>query len=64
VAERDAAALDYVRRYYDNDAAAALHYDLVLNTHTLPPAAAAELIVAALACLPAGAAPTAQEAIR
>lgn len=55
VAERDAAALDYVTRYYDSDAADPLHYDLVLNTGTITPGAAADLVVAALAYLPAAA---------
>lgn len=48
VAERDEAAIDYVRRYYHADVDDPLLYDLVLNMHTLAPAGAVDLIVAAL----------------
>jgi cytidylate kinase len=48
IAERDEAALDYVQHYYDADVDDPLLYDLVLNMHTLTPAGAADLIVAAL----------------
>jgi cytidylate kinase len=49
IAERDEASLDYVQHYYNADVDDPLLYDLVLNMHTLTPAGAAELIVAALA---------------
>jgi cytidylate kinase len=52
IAERDEAALDYVRRY-DADVDDPLLYDIVLNMHKLTPDAAAELIVTALARLQA-----------
>ncbi|HMQ34357.1 MAG TPA: cytidylate kinase-like family protein [Chloroflexaceae bacterium] len=51
IAERDEAALDYVRRYYDLDAADPLLYDVVLTMDKLTTVAAAELIVRAIAHL-------------
>lgn len=48
IVERDDASLDYVRRYYNAEVDDPLLYDLVVNMHQLTPAAAADLIVAAL----------------
>lgn len=53
VTERDRASRDYVRRFYNADAADPLLYDLVLTMHRLAPTTAAELIITALGCLAA-----------
>jgi cytidylate kinase len=56
IAERDAASLDYLRRYYDCDPNEPLIYHLALNLGRLSTADAAGLIVAALGTLAATAA--------
>lgn len=53
VLKRDAASVDFVRRYYSVDSADPMLYDLIINTSKVTPAAAVDLIVRALACLPA-----------
>jgi len=45
LAKSDAARADYLKRFYDVGAEAPHHYDLVLNTDRLDPAAAAEVVV-------------------
>ena len=51
VLKRDAASVDFVRRYYRVDPADSSLYDLVCNTARLTAADAAGLIIDALACL-------------
>ena len=53
VSQRDQASAEYVKRFYDVDAADPLLYDMVINTSKMTPAAAADLIIKALDCLPA-----------
>jgi cytidylate kinase len=53
VIERDQASAEFVKRYYDVDADDPTLYDLILNTGKLPWETAADLIVGALAELPA-----------
>ncbi len=53
VMKRDAASHDFVSRYFGIDRRDPTHYDLGINTAKLTPAAAVELIVTALAGLPA-----------
>jgi cytidylate kinase len=45
----DSGRADYIKRFYEIDAELPTHYDLVINTDTLTPERAAELIVAAAA---------------
>ena len=52
VRERDAAHIDFVRRFFNADIADPALYDLVINTAQLTPATAAGLISAAVASLP------------
>jgi hypothetical protein len=47
IADSDAARADYLERFYGVDAEQATHYDLVLNTGSLSPDRAAELVVRA-----------------
>ena len=54
VLRRDQASVDFVRRFYNLDSTDPALYDLVINTCKMTPAAAVELIVQALALLPAG----------
>ena len=53
VSQRDQASAEYVKRFYDVDSADPLLYDMVINTSKMTPAAAADLIIKALNCLPA-----------
>ena len=53
VLEADRGSADFIKRYYDADIADLNLYDLIVNTGTLPLEAAADLIVEALAALPA-----------
>lgn len=57
VLKRDRASIDFVERYYDVDPTDAGLYDLTISTSKVSPAAAADLIIATLAALPARAAP-------
>jgi cytidylate kinase len=52
VAQRDQASADYVKRFYDVDWADPLLYDVAINMRRITPAAAADLIIKALDCLP------------
>ena len=52
VLKRDQASIDFVKRYYNVDAADPKLYDLIISTAKLTPSAAADLIIRALACLP------------
>jgi cytidylate kinase len=45
----DSGRADYIKRFYEIDAELPTHYDLVINTDTLTPERAAQLIVAAAA---------------
>ena len=60
IAERDAASLDYLKRYYDCDPDEPLIYHLVLNLGKLTTASACDLIVKALDGLAAPATPAPQ----
>jgi cytidylate kinase len=62
VSQRDQASAEYVKRFYNVDAADPLLYDMVINTGKLTAAAAADLIIKALDCLPASAEPAPQNA--
>ena len=53
VHERDAAHIDFVKRFYNADVSDPTLYDLVINTEKLKPGAAADLIVKALEQIPA-----------
>ncbi|MGQ0467005.1 MAG: AAA family ATPase [Sporichthyaceae bacterium] len=46
LAKLDSNRADYLKRFYDVGAEAPHHYDLVLNTDRLAPAAAAEIVIA------------------
>ncbi len=52
IVERDQAAADYLRRFYDIDWADPMLYDMVINTTQLNVEAAAQMIVAAVKFLP------------
>ncbi len=52
VIERDQASAEFIGRFYGADVADPGLYDLMINTGKLPPAAAADLIIEALAALP------------
>lgn len=52
IVERDQAAADYLRRFYDIDWADPMLYDLLINTTQLNVEAAAQMIVAAVKFLP------------
>ena len=52
IVERDQAAADYLRRFYDIDWADPMLYDVVINTSQLNVEAAAQMIVAAVKFLP------------
>jgi len=52
IGERDKAAADYVRNFYDIDWSDAMHYHLVINTGKWDTEAAAHLIVSAVNYLP------------
>jgi cytidylate kinase len=52
VLARDRASADFVRLYYDADVDDPTLYDLIISTGKLTPAAAADLIIAALDALP------------
>jgi len=52
VARGDAGRADYLRRFYDIDSELPAHYDIVIDTDRLDPAAAAELIVSAATSQP------------
>ena len=47
IKESDSARADYLRRFYNVDTEQATHYDLVLNTSSLGPERAADLVVSA-----------------
>ncbi|MEA4958512.1 MAG: cytidylate kinase-like family protein [Anaerolineaceae bacterium] len=51
--ERDKAHEDFVKSFFDADIRDASHYDLVINTSRITPAAAAEIIIQALKGIPA-----------
>lgn len=53
VLARDRASVDFVKRYYDVDPADPSLYDLIINTGKVTPAIVAEMIIGALAYLPA-----------
>lgn len=53
VLTRDRASADFVERYYNMDVADPGLYDLIISTAKISPAAAADLIIRALAELPA-----------
>ena len=53
VLDRDAAHIDFVKRFYDAELSDPTLYDLVINTEKLTPAAAASLIIKALEHIPA-----------
>lgn len=53
VLARDRASVDFVKRYYDIDPADPSLYDLIINTGKVTPAIVAEMIIGALAYLPA-----------
>jgi cytidylate kinase len=55
VLERDAASAEFMKRYFDVNIDDPALYDLILNTGKLSWEAAADLIIGALAALPAGA---------
>jgi cytidylate kinase len=55
VLERDRSSADFVKRYFGVDAADPTLYDLIINTGKVPLKVAADLIIALLAGLPAGA---------
>jgi cytidylate kinase len=59
VLRRDRASVDFVKRYYNADVADPALYDLIINTAKITPAAAADLVISALACLPPKAGPRA-----
>jgi cytidylate kinase len=50
---RDRASYDFVKRYFDVDRRDPALYDVVINSAKLTPAAATDLIISALAVLPA-----------
>lgn len=52
IVERDQAAADYLRRFYDIDWADPMLYDMVINTTQLNVEAAAQMIVTAVKFLP------------
>lgn len=54
VRERDAAHIDFVRRFFDADVTDPALFDLVISTDKLTPESAAELIIQALQHLKAG----------
>lgn len=58
VLRRDQASVDFVRRFYNLDSTDPALYDLVINTNKITPAAAVDLILQALALLPAGGTPS------
>lgn len=51
--KRDAAHIEFVKRFYDADITYPTLYDLVVNTGKLTPSAAADLIIKALGHIPA-----------
>jgi len=53
VHERDAGDVDWIKRYFDRDINDPTLYDLIINTAKITPAAAADLIINALAAMPA-----------
>lgn len=55
VLEADRASAEFIWRYYGADIADPTLYDMIINTDRLPLAAAADLVIASLAALPAGA---------
>lgn len=52
VRKRDEASHDFVKRHFKIDRRDPSHYDLIINTARMTPAAAADLIISALPCLP------------
>lgn len=52
VIKRDQSSADYVMHYFKIDSADPSLYDLILNTAKVTPAVAADMIIAAMACLP------------
>jgi cytidylate kinase len=52
VRKRDEASYDFVKRHFKIDRREPPNYDLIINTAKMTPAAAADLIISALPCLP------------